>query len=97
MKWKRVTAGLVAALLSVASAAVTAPAEVIDDLEFFCDMGLLADLELMESGQPDLAGVFIASAPTSGVVGSTGSAHVPGGASARETGVKISTGATEGL
>ncbi len=52
-----------AALLMAAgalAAAVSAPAEVIDNLEFFSDMEMLANLDLMEEDMPEVA---VSSAP----------------------------------
>lgn len=48
MKRRKIIAGLVLALAAGALAAITAPAEVIDNLDFFSDFELLSNLEVLE-------------------------------------------------
>jgi len=56
MKRRKLIAGLVLALAAGALAAITAPAEVIDNLDFFSDFELLSNLEVLE-GETDGAAV----------------------------------------
>lgn len=56
MKRRKIIAGLVLALAAGVMAAITAPAEVIDNLDFFSDFELLSNLEVLE-GETDNAAV----------------------------------------
>lgn len=56
MKRRKIIAGLVLALAAGVMAAVTAPAEVIENLDFFSDLELLSNLEVLE-GETDNAAV----------------------------------------
>lgn len=56
MKRRKIIAGLVLALAAGVMAAITAPAEVIDNLDFFSDFELLSNLEVLE-GETDTAAV----------------------------------------
>jgi len=56
MKRRKIIAGLVLALAAGVMAAITAPAEVIDNLDFFSDFELLSNLEVLE-GETDGAAV----------------------------------------
>jgi hypothetical protein len=65
------------------AAAVNAPAEVLDNMEFFSDFELLANLDILEEEQPENGFVGVSTAP----------AIYPGGTAvilATET-VKVST------
>lgn len=84
MKRRKIIAGLVLALAAGVMAAITAPAEVIDNLDFFSDFELLSNLEVLES-ETDAAAVET----------STGTASVTVDKST-ET-VKASTTTAEGL
>lgn len=55
MKRRKIIAGLVLALAAGVMAAITAPAEVVDNLEFFSDFELLSNLEVLEGEIDDPA------------------------------------------
>lgn len=82
MKRRKIMAGLVLALAAGVMAAITAPAEVIDNLDFFSDFELLSNLEVLES-----------ETDTAAVETSTNTATVD---RSTET-VKVSTTTAEGL
>ncbi len=84
MKRRKIIAGLVLAMAAGVMAAVTAPAEVIDNLDFFSDLELLSNLEVLE-GETDNAAVETST--------NTASAAL---AKSTET-VKASTTTAEGL
>jgi hypothetical protein len=48
MKRRKIITGLVLVLAAGVMAAITAPAEVIDNLDFFSDFELLSNLEVLE-------------------------------------------------
>jgi hypothetical protein len=83
MKRRKIIAGLVLALAAGVVAAVTAPAEVIDNLDFFSDFELLSNLEVLED-EP-AAVVETSTVTASGeIAASTGT-------------IKVSTTTAEGL
>jgi hypothetical protein len=67
MKRKNLIPALMLALATAVMAAITAPAEVIDNLEFFSDFELLSNLDLLED-EPAGAALESARAPSSGFV-----------------------------
>lgn len=84
MKRRKIIAGLVLALAAGVMAAITAPAEVIDNLDFFSDFELLSNLEVLE-GETDAAAVEASTGTASATVDTS-----------TET-VKASTTTAEGL